>query len=173
MKTIRILAAAGALATCLSLPAFAYTDVRVNINLGNAPPPPVFVVQHPPRTVWLPAERVYVVADTDFDDDCFQYGGYWYVYHDDYWYRASSWRGPFRAIQPRYVPTAIYSVPVRRWKHHPHGGPPGQTRYVEHRSVPIERARVTERVHVEQPGDNGRGHGNGKGNGNGHGKGHK
>jgi hypothetical protein len=168
MKTMRILAA-GAFATLLSVPAIAATDLRVNINLGNAPPPPVFVVQHPPRTVWLPEERVYVVNDTDFGgDDCFQYGGFWFVFHDNYWYRARSWRGPFTVIQPRYVPQQVFSVPARRWKHHPLGGPPGQSaRYAEHRVTPV----VVDHSHDQDHGNNGRGNGNG--NGNGHGKGHK
>src|SRR6185436_13062386 len=74
----RILAGS-AFALLLSLPAFAATDLHVSINLGNAPPPPVVVVQHRPHTVWLPEQRVYVVNDPDFDYDYFQVGAYWYV----------------------------------------------------------------------------------------------
>ena len=134
MKTIRVLAGC-AFALCLALPAFAATDFRVRVNLGNAPPPPVVYVNHAPRTVWLPAARVSVVSDPDFDDDYFQVGAYWYVYRAGYWYRARSWRGPFTVIDDRYVPTSITMVPARHWRHSRWAGPryastsPGYDRY--------------------------------------------
>lgn len=145
MKPIRVLAGC-AFATFIALPALAATDVHVSINLGNAPPPPVVVVQHAPRTVWLPESRVYVVNDDDFDDDYFQCGSYWYVLRGDYWYRARTWRGPYGVIEQRYVPHSIMVVPANHWKHHPHGGPPGQMKkrdivYVDHRGGQVERAR--------------------------------
>lgn len=145
MKPIRVLAGC-AFAAFIALPALAATDVHVSINLGNAPPPPVVVVQHAPRTVWLPESRVYVVNDDDFDDDYFQCGSYWYVLRGDYWYRARTWRGPYGVIEQRYVPHSIMVVPANHWKHHPHGGPPGQMKkrdivYVDHRGGQVERAR--------------------------------
>ena len=104
MKTQRnrvgVVLAGGILSAVLSAPAFAATDVHVNINLGNAPPPPVVVVQHAPRTVWLPEQRVYVANDPDFDDDYFQCGMYWYVNRGNFWYRARSWRGPLPPHAP-------------------------------------------------------------------------
>lgn len=143
MKTLRILALSGLAAFC-SMPAFAATDLRVSINLSNAPPPPVVVVQHAPRTVWLPESRVYVVDDSDFDDDYFQCGGYWYVYRSNYWYRARTWRGPYSVIEQRYVPHSVMVVPARHWKRHPHGGPPGHMKratYVDHRGGHVERSK--------------------------------
>jgi len=122
MKAIRVLAGC-AFAICLALPAFAATDFRVRVNLGNAPPPPVVYVRHAPRTVWLPDEQVAVVSDPDFDNDTFQVGGYWYVYNGDYWYRGRSWRGPFTVIDERYVPASIASVPAYRWHHRRWAGP--------------------------------------------------
>lgn len=142
MKTMRVLAGC-AFATLFALPAFAATDFHVSINLGNAPPPPVVVVQHAPRTVWLAEQRVYVANDPDYNDDYFQCGAYWYVFRNDYWYRARSWRGPYSVIDTRYVPHSIMVVPARHWRH-PHGGPPGQmkkARYVEHRGHYAEPAR--------------------------------
>lgn len=145
MKTMRILAGC-ALATLFALPAAAATNLNVSINLSNAPPPPVVVVQHAPRTVWLPESRVYVVDDPDFDDDYFQCGGFWYVYRSNYWYRARTWRGPYSVIEHRYVPHSVMIVPANHWKRHPHGGPPGQMKkratYVEHRGGQVERVKV-------------------------------
>jgi hypothetical protein len=122
MKAIRVLAGC-AFAMCLALPALADTDFHVRVNLGNAPPPPRVYVQHAPRTEWLPQYQVSVVNDPDFDDDYFQAGGYWYVYRDNYWYRARSWRGPFVVIDERYVPRSIGMVPANHWRHSRWTGP--------------------------------------------------
>ena len=166
MKTISTVAGC-ALASLLAMNAYAATSVRFNINLGNAPPPPVVVVQHAPHTVWMPETRVYVSDDRDFDDDYFQCGAFWYSYHDGWWYRSRTWRGPFAVIDYREVPHSIAITPERRWKHHWNGLPPGQARrhnvYVEDRGPRVERARDY---------DHGRGHDNGRGHGKGHDKDH-
>jgi hypothetical protein len=99
--------------------------IDVQINIGNAPPPPTFVFHRRPREVFDPTSRVYVVNDPGVgDDDCFRYGGYYWVFRSGYWYRSSNWRGHFVVVEPRYVPTVIYRVPGGRWKHRP-SGPPG------------------------------------------------
>jgi len=166
MKTHSILAGAvlagGILAA--AFPAVAATDLHVSINLGNAPPPPVVVVQHAPRTVWLPEQRVYVANDPDFDDDYFQCGMFWYVYRGNYWYRAHNWRGPYSVIDYRYVPQSVLVVPSRHW-HHPWGGPPGRAMYVEHRRGDFERVKV--KGHGNWKDDDDR-HDNGRGHGHGH-----
>ena len=82
------------------------------------------------------------------------YGVFFYISRGGYWYRARSYRGPFRVCEVRYVPRAILNVPGRYWRH-PHGGPPGQL-------------KKRENVVVVREADE-RGHGNGHGN-NGHGK---
>ena len=142
MKTMRILAGCALVSlSLLAMPAFAATDFRVNVNLGNAPPPPMVVVQHPPRTVWLPDQRVSVVRDPDFDGDYFQVGGYWYVYNDNYWYRARSWRGPFVVIDARYVPVSIARVPDRHWRHNRPWRGYGYGQNVNNRGRYVERSR--------------------------------
>jgi hypothetical protein len=79
-------------------------------------------------------DRVYLVEAPAFAGvDCFHYGGYYWMFRDGYWYRSPSWRTRFVVISPRYVPTVIYSVPARQWKHHPYG-PPERVRYAESRS---------------------------------------
>src|SRR5262245_14499685 len=127
------------------------TRVGINVSIGNAPPPPVVIVREQPRCVVVPGSTVYVVEDEDeIPYDMFRYGVYWYVYNDDYWYRARSYRGPFVVVESRYVPRAIISVPARHWKHHPHGGPPGL----------MKRGRGDDVVYVKS---RGRGHGRGHG----------
>ena len=148
----------GSLLACgLAAPALAlaHTSVGVSVSIGNAPPPPVMVIREQPRVVVVPGSSVYVVDDDyDLPYDMFHYGVYWYVYNDDYWYRARSYRGPFTVVETRYVPRPIWDVPAREWRHHPHGGPPGQM-----------KKRWVAR---EYDGDDDRGHGHGHGRGHGH-----
>lgn len=96
------------------------------IGIGNAPPPPRVYFREPPDVVFVPETRVYVVQDDDYGVDMFRYGRFWYVTRGGYWYRARAYRGPFRVIDARYVPQAIYYVPAQHWKHHPRGGWPGR-----------------------------------------------
>ena len=95
-----------------------------SIGVGNAPPPPRVVFAERPTTVWVPGNAVYVVPEAR--EDMFLYSGFWYVQDDGYWYRSRRWDGPFVAVDVRRVPRAILSLPAKHWKHHPHGGPPGQ-----------------------------------------------
>ena len=123
------------------------TSWTVQLNIGNAPPPPAIMYREAPPVVVVPGSSVYVVNDDRYDCDMFRYGVYWYVWNDGYWYRARNYRGPFRVIEARYVPATIWNVPDRRWKHHPHGGPPGLNR--RHDDVVVVREK------------DGRGHGRG------------
>jgi len=128
-------------------------SLGVTLTIGNAPPPPVIVIREQPRCVVVAGSSVYVVAD-DEDDipyDMFRYGVFWYVYNDNYWYRARGYRGPFTVVDARYVPRAIISVPARHWKHHPHGGPPGQMK---------KRGREVVIVGDDDRGERGHGRGN-------------
>ena len=81
-----------------------------------------------PEVVYVPEHRVYVVRDHDCDDDVFRYSGAWWVVRDGRWYRSRTWRGPFAYVHERYVPAAIWRVPAKHWRRHPHGGPPGLTK---------------------------------------------
>ena len=115
------------------------TSVGLSVSIGDAPPPPVIVVREQPRIVMVPNSTVYVCEDERIDYDTFRYGVYWYVYNDGFWYRARTWRGPFRTIEVRYVPRAIMTVPARHWRHHPHGGPPGLVKKERRDAVVVDR----------------------------------
>jgi hypothetical protein len=108
------------------------SSLRVQLNIGNAPPPPVVIYREAPPLVVVPRSAVYVVNDDDCQYDFFRYGVYWFIWNNGYWYRSNSYRGPFRVVEARYVPVAIWNVPGRHWKHHPHGGPPGLVKKEHH-----------------------------------------
>ncbi|MGE5175360.1 MAG: hypothetical protein ACM3JJ_03215, partial [Hyphomicrobiales bacterium] len=96
------------------------------VEVSNAPPPPRLVFHARPH--YDVVRGVYIVDHDAYDADCdvFGYGGSWYAYSDGYWYRARSYDGPYAVIRVSSVPDRIFEVPEGRWKHHPHGGPPGQ-----------------------------------------------
>jgi hypothetical protein len=128
----------------------ARAELNVNINLRNAPPPPVVVYRTEPHMVYVPESRVYVVDDNQSDYDYFHYGPSWYIYRSGYWYRARNYRGPFTVIEERYVPAPIWRVPERRWRHIPPG-------HFKRREVVVVKEKGRGRDY-----DRGHGHGNGK-----------
>src|SRR5437868_176283 len=109
---------AGAL--LLSMPATSHARTYFGFTVGvfNAPPPRVFFRERP-SLVYVPEERVYAVDDYDCDCDAFYTNGYWYVLDDDYWYRAHDYRGPYRAVDVRYVPQRVLYVPESHWRSYP------------------------------------------------------
>ncbi len=120
-----ITGAAIALSMLLPAAAFAGASVGVNVGVSNGPATIQFSLRSQPDVVYVPEQRVYVVEDRRCDDDMFRYGDTWWVVREGRWYRARTWRGPFLWVEERRVPRAILLVPARRWKHHPHGMPPG------------------------------------------------
>lgn len=145
---ITSLSSAAALSCLLALPSHATTQTwfgfSVGVSGGNAPPPIVWRAE--PRVVYV--NQVAVVDDDACPDDVFRYGNSWYRMRDGWWFRASSWRGPWATCDVRRVPESVLVVPSNRWKHHPHGGPPGQ----------MKRGVVVVEEH-------GHGHGHGRGHG--------
>ena len=154
----------GALLACaLATPALAGTSVQIGLGI-NAPPPRV-IYQQEPRWVMIPDQRVYVVQDDGLDYDYFRYGGSYWIYNDDNWYRARRYNGPFYGVRADYVPGPIWQLGDRdhyRWRHHPHGMPPGLAKK-------YRRDGWSPGYAYEERGDRSHGNGHGKGNGKGHG----
>jgi hypothetical protein len=98
------------------------------VGVRSAPPPPRVVLAGDPHLVVVEGSGVFVVDNAPSDYDMFRYGSYWYVCYDGYWYRARSYNGTYTVVDVRSVPRRVVSVPERHWRHHPHGGPPGQTK---------------------------------------------
>lgn len=119
MKTL--LAVTAALSLALAATSFADTSVSIGVQIGNAPPPPVVVYRHQPHWAYVEGPGVYVVNDEHLGYDYFRYGGWFYIYNSGYWYRAHRYRGPFVAVERRYVPQQIFVMNERqyRWRHRP------------------------------------------------------
>lgn len=112
-----------------ALASVAAADVTVGINIG-LPPPPAIVVPAPPRLVIVPTTPAVRYAP-DLDVNFFVYGGRYYTIHDDHWFVARAYNGPWTYVERADVPRAVLVVPARyyRGRHgHPHGMPPGQAK---------------------------------------------
>ena len=121
----RWICCAAIVATSTSCAAPGTTYYGFTVGVTNAPPPPR-IVRVEPTLMLVPGTSVYVA--TNYEYDMFRYSGRYYLLYDGYWYRSSSYAGTFVSVDVRSVPRQIVEVPARHWKHHPHGGPPGQTK---------------------------------------------
>jgi hypothetical protein len=145
------------LALAIATPAMARTSVQIGIGLNV--PPPVVEYRHEPHWVMVPDERVYVVDDDALGYDYFRYGGWYWIYQNDNWFRSTRYNGPYRACRADYVPAPIWRLGDRdhyRWRHHPAYLPPGLERKYRRGELPPGYERREERRE-----DRGRGHGHG------------
>ena len=107
------LCALGVASVTAVLPANA--AVRVNANINTRTPTIYFDTQ--PDVVVIPNTRVYYYQAPEYD--VYRYGRTWYVNRDGYWYRASSYQGPFVRVSSGSLPRSVVVVPneYRRWGH--------------------------------------------------------
>jgi len=96
-------------------PAKAETSLSVSLQIGDPYPHGQLVFRDEPDVVMVPNTRVYCIRNSGYD--LFRYGRYWYLCDDGVWFRARSYRGPFRHISFTTVPRAVVYVPEKHWKH--------------------------------------------------------
>ena len=121
-----------------------------------------------PVWVMAPEAGVYLVDDDALDYDYFRYGGFYWIFANDCWYRAPRYRGPFVAVRVDRVPEPIWRVGGRgeyRWRHQPAGLPPGLARkYARTHTTPGWEPRENRREDGggDRRDDPGKGHGKDK-----------
>lgn len=108
-----------ALAVGLASPAAAGTMFGFQIGISGAPAPPRVVYAARPRMALAPEAGVYVAEVPGMASDEFNVGPYWYLCSGDYWYRSTSFGGPFFAVDVRMVPSRIFAVAPARWHAYP------------------------------------------------------
>ncbi|HEU4725562.1 MAG TPA: hypothetical protein VFU59_09745 [Candidatus Eisenbacteria bacterium] len=120
-RSLYAFAAAAVLAATLTTTAQAATSVDLRVSVGDRYDGATLAFRSEPRVVLVPDTKVYYVRDRDCD--LYRYGRYWYFVEDGFWYRASSWRGPFVHIRVGSVPRSVVTVPVK-YRRHWKNGPP-------------------------------------------------
>lgn len=122
-RTLIACAAAASLAVAAVSYAETQTYFGFSVGLRSGEPRPI-EWRSEPSVTWVGS--VAIVDRDACHDDVFRSERYWWRMHDGWWYRSSSWRGPWASVDVRKVPRSVLDLPGPRWKHHPHGGPPGQ-----------------------------------------------
>jgi len=84
---------------------------EVNVNIGVFAPPPPVVIPGPPAMAVIPATR-YVYYAPEGSVGLFFYQGCWWRPHDGRWFRAHSYKGPWRYIDNNHTPTPILRLPA-------------------------------------------------------------
>jgi hypothetical protein len=81
------------------------SSFSINIDLGSHPQ-------------WRPVRgsRVYQMSGAPSRYDAFRYGGYYYVYDNNQWYRSHRTRGQFAQIDDRFVPREFQKVSRDHWR---------------------------------------------------------
>ncbi len=102
-------------------------NVQLGINLGPTPPPLVVVPGPVVVAPGAPAPPpVYYAPNLPYN--YFVYRQVYYLYHEDRWFRARRYNGPWTAIAIAQVPRPILVVPVEHFRSRPghweHHGPP-------------------------------------------------
>ena len=83
---------------------------EVNVSVGiNVPVPPPLFIPAPPELVIIPGTYAYYPPGVDVD--IVFYHGYWYRPYDNYWYRATSYNGPWHYVVRERVPQYIFNLP--------------------------------------------------------------
>lgn len=106
----------GGLCVALSLlfapapPARADIDVSIGINLG-------FHVPIYPRLALIRGYPVYYAPNLHLN--YFFYDGWYWVFHNDHWYVSGWYNGPWRWVEPEYVPWFVLRIPVRYYRRPP------------------------------------------------------
>ena len=84
-----------------------YSEAGVRVNIGVNLPAIRFAA--PPDVVVIPGTYVYMVPDIDVDILFFQ--GYWWRPYEGHWYRSRDYRGSWRYVEPRRVPSGLVQLP--------------------------------------------------------------
>jgi hypothetical protein len=155
-------------------------QVSVNVNIGQPPPvivaaPPPVVVAAPPAMLYLPQPGLYVAVGTPYD--IFFLSGHYYYYHEDHWFWAPGYSGPWVHVVTKSLPPGLQHYRVvqlreyreREYRVYKTQGPKFKGKYFiaeEHRG---EEHHGEEHHGEEQHDDHDRDHND---HGNGRGRGH-
>jgi hypothetical protein len=83
----------------------AQADVNVNVNIGL----PAVQISEEPVLAVIPGTYVYFIYGNQHD--FFFYGGYWWRLHQNRWYRAGHFNGPWKLRKGRSVPAQLLRLP--------------------------------------------------------------
>lgn len=90
-------------------------EVEINISL------PSVQIEEEPVMAIVPGTNIYFMYG--YEQDYFFYGGYWWRFHDNRWYRARHYNGKWKYRKNKYVPAPFHNLsPGWRKMHTTHSG---------------------------------------------------
>ena len=93
-------------------------DNRASLRIGDPYRGPDLGFYDEPQTYSVSGRPgLYYVRDSS--NDVYRYNNYWYMNYNGNWYRAGSYRGPWRFVGYQSVPRVVYTVPTqyrRTWR---------------------------------------------------------
>ena len=103
----------------LSLLLCPVTAVYAQINFDFGSPGIIIGINVPvyPSLVRVPGYPVFY--DPRANSNYFFYDGLYWVFLEDNWYSSDWYNGPWRTVEPAYIPLWVLRVPVRYYRHAP------------------------------------------------------
>ena len=86
-------------------------EVNVNINI-DVPVPPAIVVEAPPAMIFLPQPGVYVAVGIPYS--IFFFSSHYFYFHNDHWFRASGYGGPWAQIKYKSLPPGLRKYKINQ-----------------------------------------------------------
>jgi hypothetical protein len=107
------------IALTLGLAGIGAASAEVSVGVGIQLPGVSIGVNVPayPRLVAVPGYPVYYAPG--LDGNFFFYDGLYWVYDADRWYSSAWYNGPWRFVEPAFVPLFVLRVPVLYYRHPP------------------------------------------------------
>jgi len=118
---VLLLAVAFGIASCAEMGPGTTAGFSAGIDITNAPPPPVVTYGASAQWRYIPDCGVWVPANDGYEYDMFRYGTWTYLYSGGFWYRSSSYGGPFVVVEVQRVPHRIFEINDRdyHWRNRP------------------------------------------------------
>ena len=126
----------------------AQSEAEVNVHVGVNLPAVRFAA--PPQVVVIPETYVYMVPDNDVD--ILFYRGYWWRPYEGHWYRSKDYKGRWRYVEPRSIPSGLRALPPD----YRHRLSPGYER-IPHGQVQKNWKKWEKEKHWDRRGNQGRG----------------
>ena len=107
------------IALCLGLAGAGSASAEISVGVGIQLPGVSIGINVPayPRLVAVPGYPVYYAPG--LDGNFFFYDGLYWVYDGDRWYSSAWYNGPWRFVEPGFVPLYVLRVPVGYYRRPP------------------------------------------------------
>lgn len=98
------------LVSFLALSAFLVSGARADVDVNVSVNLPVVQITEEPVMAVIPGTYIYFIYG--HQHDFFYYGGFWWRFHHNRWYRAGHYNGPWKYRKDKSVPPHLLRLPA-------------------------------------------------------------